>query len=118
MTSKIHHNAAADHCLEAVNLATEEFEVAIEGPVYCSSCEPGRVAPRAPRAPDFCEGIRTLDDLFWGRHHSIRSSTRSFGATAVRGAITVEMFHVCSAVSQTTARRDRRRLERAGTFFS
>lgn len=30
---------------QEVNLATEEFEVVIEGPVYCSPCRPGCVAP-------------------------------------------------------------------------
>lgn len=28
-----------------INLANEKFEVAIEGPVYCSPCESGCVAP-------------------------------------------------------------------------
>jgi len=28
-----------------VDLATEKFEVVIEGPVYCSPCKPGCVAP-------------------------------------------------------------------------
>src|SRR5690606_31226391 len=36
---------ALDREKEKVNLATEEFEVVIEGAVYCAPCRPGCVAP-------------------------------------------------------------------------
>lgn len=36
---------ALDREKEKVDLTTEEFEVVIEGPVYCAPCRPGCVAP-------------------------------------------------------------------------
>lgn len=44
-----------------VDLATEKFEVAIEGPVYCSPCEPGCVAPAGFRGEFRAHG--TIEEI-------------------------------------------------------